>query len=237
MPSPAGSEQHTPGEPIFHLAPVVTSLIAICAGLYILQSYLFSRDFNFELGRLLYFIPVRYSAGAPTDISYFVAPIGYSTVHASFAHLTVNLIWLAAFGSPLAARIGAVRFLLFWAATAFGAAMLHLAIYPQSAAPLVGASGAISGMTGAAARFAFRTTQGGGVRSFSGLPMRVGAALTNRTVLSFMAIWMAANFAAGLGWPAAGGTPSNIAWEAHIGGFAIGFLALSLFDRPGSIPR
>jgi membrane associated rhomboid family serine protease len=220
-------------EPIFFLAPAVTGIMAVCAGLYFLQTYVLGTQANASLTLELAFFPARYGAdGAPLDLGFLISPVSYSLLHAGFGHLAINMIWLAAFGSPLAARIGALRFLLFWALTAIGAALLHFLVYSQSAVPLVGASGAVSGMMGAAARFSFRTNQGRGIRSFIGAPLSVGASLTNRTVLTFVGIWMAANLITGLGWSSGSANASNIAWEAHIGGFLVGFLCLSGFDRP-----
>jgi membrane associated rhomboid family serine protease len=229
-------EPETPAEPVFFLAPVVVALIAICAGLYLVQAYVFPEEARRALLILASFIPARYSQGLPVDFAYLASPVLYSLLHAGSGHLAVNMIWLAAFGSPLAARIGPWRFLIFWASTAFGAALLHFWVYPDSPAPLVGASGSISGMMGAAARFSFRTDKSSGVRAFVGEPLSIVSSLVNRTVLTFIAVWMAANLLTGLGWSPGTGS-SNIAWEAHIGGFLVGFFFVSLFDRPISVTR
>ncbi len=69
-------------------------------------------------------------------------------MHGGFAHIAVNMIWFAAFGSPLAGRIGTGRMIIFWILTSVIAGLTHYAIYPESVTPLVGASGAISGMMG-----------------------------------------------------------------------------------------
>jgi membrane associated rhomboid family serine protease len=224
-------EPARPAEPVFFLAPVVIALMALCSGTYLLQAYVFGEEANRAFVVWAAFIPARYSFGAPLDFAYLASPVLYSFLHAGLGHLAVNMIWLAAFGSPLAARIGPLRFLAFWAVTAVSAAMLHLVVYPDSLAPLVGASGAISGMMGAAARFSFRTSQGRGIRAFTGRPLSIAASLASKTVLTFVAVWMAANLLTGLGWGADGSSPSNIAWEAHIGGFLVGFLFVSVFDR------
>ena len=95
---------------------------------------------------------------------------------------------------------------------------------------LVGASGGVSGVTGAAARFAFRVSRDHGIRSFEGRLMPVTVALRIPTVLAFCAVWMVLNAATGAGLLAPDGS-SNIAWEAHVGGFLFGFLLVGLFDR------
>jgi membrane associated rhomboid family serine protease len=99
-----------------------------------------------------------------------------------------------------------------------------------SDAPLVGASGAISGMMGAAARFGFRTGRGAGRSGFQGPLLTIPEALRSRTVITFLAVWFIINLATGLasGIP---GVEGAIAWEAHVGGFLAGFLGVRLFDR------
>lgn len=234
---PLSFEPETPAEPVFFLAPVVVVLVVVCCGIFGLQAYFLNEAANRRLFIVASFIPARYSQGLPFDLAYFISPVAYSLLHAGLAHLAVNMIWLAAFGSPLAARIGTVRFLLFWAATAIGAAILHFAVYLESSAPMVGASGAISGMMGAAARFSFRTSQGRGVRAFAGAPLSIVVSLANRTVLTFIAIWFAANVLTGLGLQGDTTGASSIAWEAHIGGFLVGFIFVTVFDRPSFTAR
>jgi membrane associated rhomboid family serine protease len=219
-------------EPIFFLPPSVTLMIGLCAGLYLIEHHLLGGE---AAARLLIegaFIPARYGAfGVPFGLAHVTSPLTYSLFHASFTHLAVNMVWLAAFGAPLAQRIGSLRFLAFWCAAALGAAALHFAVYAGSLAPLVGASGAVAGMMGAAARFAFKTEASAGPRAFAGAPLSLTGSLTNRTVLTFGGIWMAVNLVSGLGLLSPGGAPSSIAWEAHVGGFLTGFLGLSLIDR------
>jgi membrane associated rhomboid family serine protease len=141
------------------------------------------------------------------------------------------MVWLAAFGPPLANRFGAVRFALFFAATGLAAAALFWVVHPSMEAPLVGASGAISGMMGAAARFAFRIDRSLGKAAFAGAPLPFAEVLRSRSVVTFLAVWMVINLVTGLVGLGAGGA-EQIAWEAHIGGFVVGFFALRLFDRP-----
>jgi membrane associated rhomboid family serine protease len=175
------------------------------------------------------FIPLRYSGEFPIDAHAFATPVTYSLLHGGFDHLAVNMIWLAAFGSPLANRIGAVRFVLFWIATSIAAAALHYVLYSDSPVPLIGASGAISGMMGAAARFGFRIDRTAGRPAFGGPVLPISTVLRMRATLAFLSIWMVANLVTGL----LGVTPgeaSQIAWEAHIGGFVVGFFCVAAFD-------
>ena len=119
------------------------------------------------------------------------------------------MIWLAAFGSPLANRLGAARFVLFWVATSVAAAAMHYVLHMTDQSPLVGASGAISGMMGAAARFGFRIDRSSGQGAFGGpvLPVSIVLRSPRRRRLS-SAIWMVSIWSPG--WSAGGpGTDSR----------------------------
>ena len=129
--------------------------------------------------------PVRYSGQYDIDIYAFTTPFTYAFLHGGLAHLAINMVWLAAFGSPLANRLGTLRFALFWVVTALAAAGLHWAIYPLDPAPLVGASGAISGMMGAAARFGFNMDRRSGRAAFAGPALPVSEVLRSRNVDDF----------------------------------------------------
>ncbi|PLP61073.1 rhomboid family intramembrane serine protease [Mesorhizobium loti] len=225
----AGSE--TPSrEPIFNLPAIVLAIILLCAGVHLLRLYALTSQQDIELLIRAAFIPVRYSGQYDLDFYAFSSPFTYTFLHGGWAHLIVNMIWLAAFGSPLANRIGALRFALFFAVTGFAAAFFFFAIHPQTQAPLIGASGSISGMMGAAARFAFHVDRSSGNGAFAGPLLPFGAVFRSRATLSFLAVWMVINIVTGVvGFVP--GEDSQIAWEAHIGGFLAGFLGLHFFDR------
>jgi membrane associated rhomboid family serine protease len=214
-------------EPAFNIAPVVLLLTAFMAGLHGFREFFVTPEQDNYIIAYGAFIPLAYQGevGLPTW-SLVTSPVTYALLHGSWAHVGINSLWLAVFGAPLAARIGPSRFLAFFVVTAVAAALLHFALHHDSIAPLIGASGAVSGFTAAAARFGF-STRGNSHSGFTGQRLTLLETLTNRTSLSFIVIWFAINFL-----PAVsnfGGT--NIAWEAHIGGFVAGLLLLPLFDR------
>ncbi|MCA0013540.1 rhomboid family intramembrane serine protease [Mesorhizobium sp. B292B1B] len=217
-------------EPVFNLPPIVLAVIAICVAIYLLQQYVLS---DAQQMTLLYdgaFIPVLYTGQYGFDWFLFTRPFTYAFMHGGFAHIAINMVWLAAFGSPLANRLGAFWFALFFAATGLASVALFWAMHPYGEAPLVGASGAISGMMGAAARFGFRTDRSAGKAAFAGPVLPIAMVLRSRGVMIFLAVWMVINLVTGLvGF--APGVDSQIAWEAHIGGFVAGFLGLRWFDR------
>ena len=186
-----------PSEPIFNIPPVIVWLCAAMALIHGVRAFL---DEANDLSVLLWFafIPARYdpaadtvaavSGGIAADIWTFVT---YSFLHAEILHIAVNLVWLLAFGSAVAWRFGAVRFLLFFAATAAAGAGAFLFTHFGELIPLVGASGAISGAMAAACRFVF--AEDGPLGVFRGrdraaylvpaVPLR--EALRNRRVVTF----------------------------------------------------
>ncbi|WP_295806632.1 rhomboid family intramembrane serine protease [uncultured Nitratireductor sp.] len=217
-------------EPVFNLAPAVTLVGLICMAIYAVEVFWLDLDQQLWLMVHFAFLPIRYTGQFAFDLPALFSPVTYSVLHGSWGHLLVNMIWLAAFGSPLANRIGTLRFLLFWIAGALAAVAFHFILYPFSAVPLVGASGSISAMMGAAARFAFQVDRSAPKPAFTGPVLPVLLVLRSRTVLTFLSVWMVANLVTGV----FSGTVANepqIAWEAHIGGFLLGFFCVQAFDR------
>jgi membrane associated rhomboid family serine protease len=166
--------------------------------------------------------------------------VTYSLLHADWTHLAVNGLWLTAFGAPVARRMGAPRFLALFAVTAVAGALAHYLMRPVDLTPVIGASASVSGLTAAALRFVFQPGAPLGAQSWYGpLPtdeavrqpaLGLGAALRDRKVLQFAAIWFAINLAVGLLAGPLGISDYGVAWEAHIGGFVAGFVLFSLFD-------
>ena len=159
----------------------------------------------------------------------------YALLHGSWTHVILNAAWLAAFGAPVARRCGALRFaaLLGLGAVAGGAA--HLALYPLSVAPLVGASAGVSALMAAASRFVFAPSlRERGLLIDDEVHLRprqtFAQVLANRRAALFIGVWLLTNALFG-----ALGTPldvadAGIAWEAHLGGFLAGFVLFPLLD-------
>lgn len=222
--------QQTTQPPIFNLPPIIISLIGFSAIIYAVQYWVNGTEWGHWVLVNLALIPLRFSAGiVDPQWSYWLSPLSYSFLHGNMSHLVVNMLWLAIFGSPLALRMGTGYFLLFWVVTAIAAAFMHYLIYPESVAPLVGASGAISGMTGAATRFAFRVQKQGRFRGFRGPVLSFREVLSDKTAVVFVIFWFGMNLLIGAGALSEPNSVTSIAWQAHIGGFLAGFFLLPLF--------
>ena len=70
-------------------------------------------------------------------------------MHGSWEHIIGNMVFLWVFGNNIEDSMGHLRFILFYLLTGVAAALAHTFLYPASAIPTVGASGAISGVMGA----------------------------------------------------------------------------------------
>jgi membrane associated rhomboid family serine protease len=233
-------------EPIFNVPPVIVLLCGTMVLAHVARAFL---DEGSDLSVLLWFafVPARYDATLAASLQFpggFAADlwtfVTYSFLHAEILHISVNLVWLLAFGSAVAWRFGALRFLLFYAATAAAAAGAFLFTHFGDVVPLVGSSGAISGAMAAACRFVFAEDGPLGVGLARGrasylvpaVPLR--EALKNRRVVAFLAVWFVLNLLFGLSALTENFTNATVAWEAHLGGFAAGLLLFPLFDP---VPR
>lgn len=217
--------------PVFNLHGSIVMLSLICVAVHLLRTQVLSPRLDTELLVATAFFPLRYTPDMfVLDLPTLFSPVTYAFLHADWVHLGVNLVWLGVFGSPLACRIGWWRSLVFWVVTAALAAATHLAVYYGDPVPVIGASGAVSGFMGAAARFGLRANRRVPRRGFDGPLLSIVQSLRARGVLPFLGIWIVMNVVVGLNLFSAMGE-DGVAWEAHIGGLVAGFLLVPLFVR------
>ncbi|WP_062116740.1 rhomboid family intramembrane serine protease [Aureimonas sp. AU40] len=215
---------------------VVLALIAIFGATHWLRTSVLSQDedvwtlLNFAL------IPGCYRDLDPVcqlreTWAGWVSPVGHAFLHGDWTHFATNAVWLLAFGTPVARRLGGLRFLGFSAVGALAGAGFFYLLNPTLVQPMIGASGVVSALMGGAARFALgamgRLTSG----EVAHAPlMSIGASLSDRTILFFILIFFGTNLLLGSGGAAIFGEGGAIAWEAHVGGFLFGFLCFAFFD-------
>jgi len=174
-------------------------------------------------------VPCRLT-GACATADQFPSPIAtiFSAMfmHANLLHVAGNMLYLWIFGDNVEDTLGHGRFLLFYIASGVAAALGQTLVNPSSRVPMVGASGAISGVLGAY------------------LLLFPGATVLTLVMIGFLyriihvpavivlGFWIVLQVISGYVTVAMGhGETGGVAWFAHIGGFAAGMLLLFLL-RP-----
>jgi membrane associated rhomboid family serine protease len=210
-PGPGGGTSY---ERAINLPPAILWLIVINVAVQGVRSLL-GDSVDDQIVLQFGLIPAHYTTDSGSDwLSLLAAPIAYQFLHGGWVHLGVNMLSLAAFGAPVERTLGVRRFILFYLSAGIVAGAIHVAIYSDSVEPVVGASGAISGVFGAVL-----------------ILLRRGGGLTS--LLPVAGVWIAMNVFFGV----VGGTPGagdqTVAWAAHIAGFLYGLAAIRLFlPRP-----
>lgn len=217
-------------EPIFNIPGVLLGYVAILVVIEAIRTYILTQDLDQWLVSVAAFIPARYlhPIGEQSALGYFLGPIGYSFLHGGWAHLGSNALFLVIFATPLTARIGPYRFTVLWITSAVASAFFLAVLTGFEVSFLVGASGVVSATAGASCRFVVPLLGSRRMTAARYAP-RLGMleALGQRSVVVFVAIWLLFNVVI------AGVDPStNVAWQAHLGGFLFGYLTFGLFDPP-----
>ena len=220
-------------EPLFNLPGVILTLALILVAVHLVRVYLLAPEQDRLVLLLFAFFPASLGDAATNTPFLWSGVWGLLThglLHGDYLHLTMNLIWMAAFGSPVAQRFETGRFLILTAICTVAGGLLHYLTTSEPFIPIIGASGAVSGYMGAAARFAFQNTTGRRGFSANGPALGLIQSFQNRQFLTFFLIWMGMNYVFGAGWLDLTGEGTLIAWQAHVGGFCAGILIFGLLD-------
>jgi membrane associated rhomboid family serine protease len=220
-------------QPAINLPGPLIATLALLIGLFVLESYVLNDELRSYMLFELAFTPLRYVYPlSQQGLEWAWTPVTYSLLHGGIEHLAFNGLWLAAFGAPVFRRIGLSRYLVFWALSAAASAFFHAFLNWGAETVLIGASGVISALMGAACRFAFPAGGGGLAHANAHLLPRqsILGAMRNRTVFIFTLLWFLGNVLIAFGMPLVGGDAGPIAWDAHIGGFLFGYLLFGFFD-------
>ncbi len=239
----AGYRRRRHGQPAVNIPAIVLALIAAFVLVHLLRTQILAPEAARQLLIALAFLPLRYALPegvSPGDLpggwaAWFLSPVTHMVLHAGWGHLTINSVWLAAFGTPVARRLGAIRFLLLACLSAAGGALVFLATHYGEGAILMGASGAISGLMGAAVRLIYATgdtlLEGVHADLTTVRPLSLADLVRRPGPRTFIIVWLGTNLVFGVWSLGTPGMQGSIAWDAHLGGFVTGLLALPLFDR------
>jgi membrane associated rhomboid family serine protease len=149
-------------------------------------------------------------------------------LHGGWMHLLGNMWFMWIFGNNIEDSMGHTRFLVFYLLCGVAAALAQVAINPDSGIPMVGASGAISGVMGAYLILYPR------VRVWTMVP--IGFFLTSIALPAWTMLlyWIAIQTFGGL-IGILGEERGGVAFWAHIGGFVAGVVLIKLFARPNDV--
>lgn len=155
---------------------------------------------------------VLYSTALPVYFNFLSSMF----MHGDIMHILGNMLFLWIFGDNIENLIGHVRYFIFYLVCGFAAAAGQIIMGPDSVIPMIGASGAISGVLG------------GYLLMFPNRPVRALLFNMLTTVPAFVAIgvWIVYQAVLGFLTPSGGG---GVAYAAHIGGFLAGFALIKIF--------
>ena len=170
------------------------------------------------------FIPAVIFHHAVLDPSLILVPqdvtfLTYSFLHIDFWHLASNMLFLWVFGDNVEDALGHFKFLVFYLLCAVAGAALHGLVGPSSEGPLIGASGAISGVV--AAYFLLHPRVKVWVLVLFRIPLPLPAFIP-------LAFWIVQQFAMLLLY-----ADDSISWGAHVGGIVTGAVLVLVMRRRG----
>ena len=210
--------------------PVVTILIIVACSLIFTYEVLLPPNYREIFIKMFAAIPYEIMNGLdippPDPLTPYGNLFSYQYLHGGLLHIFGNMLFLWVFGDNVEDRFGKVRYFLFYTFCGIVAALIQSIVSPDSTIPLIGASGAISGVLGAYAVLFPRAQIVTLIFIFFFVDVIVLPALL------WIGIWFLIQFVSALisiNHLSMGG----VAWFAHIGGFLTGVLLTRLFFMRG----
>lgn len=147
-------------------------------------------------------------------------------LHGGLLHIAGNMLFLWIFGNNIEDYFGHFKFLAFYLVCGAAATLTHVFTHPHSSVPMIGASGAISGVLGAYFLLFPRA------RVITLVPIFFFLYIMEIPAYFFLGVYIVLQFLNGLPSLAAGShATQGVAWFAHIGGFASGIIFLLVFRK------
>jgi membrane associated rhomboid family serine protease len=153
-------------------------------------------------------------------------------LHGGWGHLLGNMLFLYIFGDNVEDRLGHGRYLALYVLCGMAAGAAQTLTSPHSAVPMVGASGAIAGVSGAYFLFFPRA------RVLTLVPIFLFLQLVEIPAVFFLFVWFVWQLLSGVATLGRDAGMGGVAFWAHIGGFVAGLvLGPMLRPRPAARPR
>lgn len=215
---------------------VTIGLIIVNVAVWLVTWMMASQTFSDETVVGLGYIPAVVFDFAELEPGLVLVPenatyLTYAFIHTDFIHLATNMLFLWVFGDNVEDALGHFRFLVFYLACAAAGAFLHGIVQPASEAPLIGASGAISGVV--AAYLILHPKVRVWVLVFLRIPLPLPAVVP-------LLLWVLQQF-----YMLAVEPDGSVSWGAHVGGILAGAVLVlilrrrdvPLFDRTVVTPK
>ncbi|HWP94071.1 MAG TPA: rhomboid family intramembrane serine protease [Thermodesulfobacteriota bacterium] len=148
-------------------------------------------------------------------------------LHGGWFHLIGNMLFLYIFGDNVEDRMGHFKYLLFYLICGLGAAFTQIITNVRSEIPMVGASGAISGVLGAYILLFPKS------RIVTLVPIFFFLHIVEIPAAVFLLIWFIMQFFSGVATLAASRDTGGVAFWAHVGGFVVGLVLTRFFIKKG----
>ncbi len=159
----------------------------------------------------------------PTNLFSYATLFSSMFIHGSLMHIFGNMLFLWIFADNIEDRLGHVKFLFFYLLCGIAGALLQSIVAPNSTIPMIGASGAISGVLGAYVLLFPKA------RILALIPFGFFLRVSYLPSVVFLGIWFLYQFI--LGVSSIGARGGGVAYLAHIGGFAMGLLIALLLKK------
>ena len=209
------------------IQPLVTIVfIVVCALVFLWQVSLGAQGFEAAV-MSLGVIPATLLGGKPLSPELALVPPTLTVftsmfVHGGWMHLVGNMLYLWIFGNNVEDAMGHVRFVIFYLLCGVAAVLAQSLPNPDSAIPMIGASGAISGVLGAYLLLYPHA------RVLVLIPIGFYSRLVHLPAMAVLGFWFVLQLvSSALADPRAGG----VAFGAHVGGFVAGMALLPIFKR------
>ena len=218
---PLKDDNITNSTPIFSYA-----IIAICVAVFLLQI----SSPGYTTGNLFYSYGVVPASllgieALPNDlekIDPYLTIITSMFMHGGWMHLIGNMLYMWIFADNIEDDLGKTKFIIFYLAAGAAAALTQVYLNVNSTVPMVGASGAISGVLGA---YLIRYPRN---KVLVLIPLGIFTQLLKIPALFVLGFWFILQFVSSAGSSSEGG---GVAYGAHIGGFVFGAAVMFFFGN------
>lgn len=207
----AAAPQKTKVPPLLNIPTCTKWLTGLLIFIYLVQEIGMDPAQKTAVYHNLGFVPAMFHNLSDFQPLAIITPLTYMFFHGSLIHIVVNSLMLLAFGAGIEKWIGGRKMLLVFFLCGIAAALVHLLFNFSSTDPVIGASGATSGLFAAGIVMLKR--------------MNMGVADGPYGLVPLIAVFIAISFIFSF---SGSSDVQGVAWIAHIGGFLAGFGLMKL---------